>query len=378
MSNLNGLIPILYEALQVVGRELVGAIPAATRSMTAEQAAVNQIVRVPITPASENSDVIEGTEPVLAGTEFSYRDLAITKVRRSKPIVWTGNEQVEVRGQLNQILINLYAQGMRSLVNEVERDLCLEIVLGAIEAGNTWGTPGTTPFATDLTDLAEVAKILDDNGSPQNGRQLVVNTTAGAKIRSRPSLLSVADAGENNLLRRGVFGDLLGFSVRQSAGFKTINPGTGSGYEVNGAAAVGASEITIDSGSGAINKGAIVTFGSDPTKYVVKEDLPSGGTVLKIAGGLKAAVPDEAAVNLGAAYLPSAGFTSDAIALATRLPALPEGGDNAKDTYVVTDPVSGLSIQVALYGKYLQNFVELRLAWGQKSVNPQNSVVLIG
>jgi hypothetical protein len=147
---------------------------------------------------------------------------------------------------------------------------------------------------------------------------------------------------------------------------------------VNGAAAIGDVEITIDTGSGTINKGAIVSFGADTTKYVVSENVLSGGTVLKVAGGLKAAVADNATITFGAAYLPSAGFTSDAIVLATRLPALPEGGDNAKDTYVVTDPVSGLSLQAALYGEYLQNWVELRLAWGVKTVNPRHCAVLIG
>jgi len=378
MNGLNGLIPVLYDALQVVARELVGAIPATSRSMTAEAAAVGQTVRVPITPPSQNSDVIPGTMPVLKGTEFGYRDLVITKQRRSEPIAWTGNEQVEVGGQLNQMIVNQFAQGMRSLINEVEQDVCLELIMGAIEGGNIYGTPGVTPFATDLTDLAQVAKILDDNGSPQTGRQLVINTSAGAALRSKPNLLSVAHSGDNSMLRRGVFADLVGFATRQSGGFKVVSPGTGAGYIVNSPAAQGDSEIIVDTGSGTINKGAIITFGSSPEKYVVRENLPSGGTIIKIAGVLRADVADNAAVNIGAAYLPSAAFTPDSIYLATRLIALPEGGDKAADTYTVTDDISGLSIQAALYQGYLQNFVELRLAWGQKAVNLHNVVALLG
>jgi hypothetical protein len=378
MNTLNGLIPILYAALQMVARELVGVIPAATRNMTADSAAVGQTVRIPITPPSENSDIVEGVKPTLAGTNIGYRDLKITKMRRAKPIVWTGNEQLEVGGQLNPILVNQYAQAMRSLVNEVEKDVCLEVISGAIEAGNIYGTPGTPVFNGNLADIAQAAKILDDKGAPQMGRQLVINTTAGAALRSLAHLTSVADAGETNMLRRGVFSDLLGFSVRQSAGFQSVSPGTGTGYLVNSAAAAGDTEITIDTGSGTISKGAMITFGAGPHKYVVVEDVASGGTVLKIAGGLKEAVADNTAVTLGAAYLPSAGFTSDAIVLATRLPALPQGGDSAKDTYTVTDDVSGLSIQAALYGEYLQNFIELRLAWGCKATNIDFACALIG
>jgi hypothetical protein len=378
-NDITGLIPILYAALQIVARELVGVIPAATRNMTADSAAVNQTIRIPITPASEKSDVIPGNEPPFDGTEFGHRDIVIDKVRRAKPIVWTGNEEIEVGGQLNQILINQYAQSMRSLVNEIEAAIALETVMGAIEAGHIYGTPGTPPFNGSLADLAQIAKILDDAGTAQGGRQFVANTAAGAALRSLVNLTNVDKAGDADMLRRGIFGELLGFSIRQSAGFKSISPGSGTGYTVNGAADVGATEITVDGGTGIINKGAIVTFGSDPVnKYVVALEVPSGGTIIKIAGGLKAAVADDAAITFGATYLPSVAFTPDAIVLATRLPALPQNGDKALDVTEVTDAVSGLSFQVAMYGGYLQNLVELRIAYGVKAVNPEFSAILIG
>jgi hypothetical protein len=376
-NELNGLIPILYAALQQVARELVGLIPAVTRNMTADAAAVGQTVRVPITPISENSDVVPGIPPPLNGTAFSYRDLVINKQRRSRPIVWTGNEQVEIRGQLNQILVNQYAQSIRSLVNEIEQDLALELIMGAIEAGNVYGTPGTPLFDGSLADGAQMAKILDDAPAPTLGRQFVANTTVGANIRSLANLTNVAAAGDDDMLRRGVFGDILGFAVRQSAGFKTINSGAGANYAINGGNAEGDTTLIVDGGSGVINKGAIITIAGDLHKYIVTQDVPSGGTTIIIAGGLKQDAANDAAITVGAAYLPSAGFTTDAAVLATRLPAIPEGGDNAKDTYVMTDAVSGLSVQAALYGQYLQNFVELRLAWGCKSVNPSFSVAMI-
>jgi hypothetical protein len=378
MNGLNGLIPILYAALQKVARELVGAIPAATRDMTADSAAVGQTVRVPVTPPSENSDVVPGTKPPFNGTEFGFRDIVIDKQRRAKPIVWTGNEEIEVGGQLNQIHVNQFAQCMRSLVNEVEIDVALELVMGALEAGNVYGTAGVTPLSGSIADLAQIAKILDDRGAPQTGRQFVANTGVGAALRSLTNLTNVADAGDTDLLRRGVFGDLLGFAIRQSAGFRPFNPGTGAGYLINGATPEGSTDLTVDTGSGEINKGALITIAGDTNKYVVAEAVPSGGTVIKIVGGLKQDAADNAAIALGASFLPSVGFTSDAIVLATRLPAVPRDGDDAKDLTVITDAVSGLSFQAAMYTGYLQNLVELRLAWGVKAVNPEFSAVLIG
>ena len=98
MNNLNGLIPILYAALQVISRELVGFIPATSRNSTADQAGLNQIVRVPVTPETTLQDITPGTPPTNGGTDFGYVDMAITNNKIAKPIVWNGDEQISVGG----------------------------------------------------------------------------------------------------------------------------------------------------------------------------------------------------------------------------------------------------------------------------------------
>jgi hypothetical protein len=57
---------------------------------------------------------------------------------------------------------------------------------------------------------------------------------------------------------------------------------------------------------------------------------------------------------------------------------MPAGGDQAQDVTVITDPVSGLSFQVAMYGGYRQNRVEIGISFGVKSINAEHSVALIG
>ena len=71
---------------------------------------------------------------------------------------------------------------------------------------------------------------------------------------------------------------------------------TASGYLVNGALAEGATAISVDGGTGTIPAGAKVTFGSDPTVYVVATALASGSFTL--TEGLAAAVSDDATVTV--------------------------------------------------------------------------------
>lgn len=71
-------------------------------------------------------------------------------------------------------------------------------------------------------------------------------------------------------------------------------------------------------------------------------------------------------------------FDRNAFLLASRTPAMPEGGDTADDVMNVTDPVSGITFQVALYRQYRQIRYEVGLAWGVASVKPAHSVLILG
>lgn len=377
MNSLNRLIPVLYAAMQVVSRELVGIIPACRRDMSADQVAKDQVLRIPVTPPAENQDIVIGTAPTVAGDDFGDVELRMTKFRIGKPIVWNGEEEMGVGSKKRQLFLDQVTQRMRSLANEMESDVCLEAHTGA--QGGAYGTAKTTPFApgSNMADFAQLVKIMNDIGAPQFGRNLVLNTTAAASLRNNGVLFRVNEAGTADLLRQGILGRLYGFDIRESGGFRPFTP-TGSGYVVNGNFAKGATKITIDTGTGAILKGSIVTFAGNTTQYVVTEDFVGTAGTLNIAPGLNGPVATGVAITISDSFLPNVAFTSDAVLLATRTPAMPDGGDEADDVTTVTDPVSGLTFQVAAYGGYRQRRIEVGAAWGCKTVNPQHSVVLLG
>lgn len=384
MSNtLTSLIPDIYNALDVVSRELVGFIPAVSSDMTYERAAVGQTVRSPVAPASTASDITPAVTPPNDGDQtIGNVSMTITKARRV-PVRWNGEEKrgLDNNGaSFNVIFRDQMAQAMRTLVNEVESDLA------ALhnKASRAYGTAGTTPFASNLSDTANVRKILADNGAPLSDLQMVIDTSAGANMRTLTQLSKANEANDDNLLRRGVLLDVHGFAIRESAQVKTFTAGTGASATTNAAGyAVGATSITLASaGTGTILAGDFITFAGDTNKYQVvtgDTDVSNGGTIVLAAPGLRKAIPAAATnITVIATSVRNMAFARSAIALATRAPALPPQGDSAVDRQIITDPVSGLSFEVAMYAQYRQMQYEVSLAWGCAAVKTEHMAVLLG
>jgi hypothetical protein len=380
-NTLTGLIPVLYEALDVVSRELVGFIPAVSRDSSAERAAVGQTVRSPVVPEVALEDITPGDLPADSGdASIGYVDMSISR-SKAAPVRWTGEEQRSVSQQYETIQRDRFAQAMRALCNAVEADVA-SVYHGASRA---YGTAGTTPFA-DLSAMAEVLKILKDNGAPTDALKCVFDTAAGANLRSLTQLTSVNQAGTDRTLRTGALLNIHGFELRESGQVKRHTGGTLTLVTVTGDEAVGQTEIGVTTGAttGAVSltAGDVITFGTGDDKYVVAADVTVGaGTtgIIKIAKpGLMVAVGAGEAVAVSADYTANLAFAQSAIHLVTRAPAMPEGGDAAVDVIEITDPVSGLAFQVAQYEQYRRVKYEVGLAWGYKLVKPEHVALLLG
>jgi hypothetical protein len=380
-NTLNDLIPTLYNALDVVSRELVGFIPAVSMDATFDRAAIGQKVRSFVAPAVTAGNITPGaTASDTGGQTIGNVEMEITKARKVD-IMWSGEEQLSLSTPgitATRILQDQFAQAMRTLCNEVETDIAGEYV----RASRAAGVAGTNPFIDSgnfkQDRAADVLKILLDNGAPTEDLQLVVDTAAGTAMRKVPNLFRVNEAGDQGLLRQGILGDLYGFDVRESAKVRAHTPGAASGRLVNNAAgyAVGATSIAFDTGSGAFVDGDIVNFGSDTNLYVAQA---SSASPLIINGpGLVAAIADNDGITVSSAYRANLAFSRSAIYLATRAPALPGGGDMADDRTLVTDPRSGLTFEVSVYRQYRQVKYEVALAWGVKAVKPEHIAILRG
>ena len=383
MANvLTDLAPDIYKAADVVGREQVGFIPACTINADgSERVAKNGTVRSHFTRKATAVDVSPSmTIPEGTDQTVDNKTLVINKFRAVQ-IPWTGEDVKYVNTQGGPGFSTIYgdqlAQAMRTLTNEIEADLGVAAYQGASRAV---GTAGTTPFASSHTIVNDVRKALVDNGSPVMDGQvsLVMNTTAGTNFRNLSNLYKVNEAGSASLLRQGVLQDISSIMMRESAQVATHTKGTGSGYLLNGALAVDDTVATVDTGTGTILAGDVVTYAADTgNKYVVNTAL-SGGDFAMGSPGARIALPDNNAITIGNDYTANVAFHRTALELAIRAPAVPEGGDTATDAITVQDPWSGIVFEIRVYKGYRKTMIEVAAAWGVKAWKPDNIITLLG
>ena len=377
-NTISAIVPDIYEALDIVSRELTGLIPAVTMNASSDRAGINQNIVVDVEPAGNVSDITPSmTVPEPTGQTSGSTIIQITKSRAAE-FGFIGDDQKKLNtgpGYMGT-RANKIAQAIRAIVNEVELDLAgLQSTFS-----RAYGTAGTTPFGTanDYTDASNVMKILKDNGSPISENQLVINTSAGANFIGKQSAVNAA--GTDSMLRQGVLLDLAGMPLRESAQVKTAAAGTGTSYTSSTAGfAVGATTIALITGSGTVLAGDVISFADDTNKYVVTTGVAAPGNVVIAAPGLRQALPASAkAVTIAAASARNMAFNRSALVLAARSPARPEEGDMAEDVIVITDPRSGLSLEFAMYKGYRKVRYEVGLAWGVKNIKPAHTALLLG
>ena len=384
-NTLTNLIPDLYAALDVVSREATGMIAAVTVDASVNRAAVNQSVYVPIAPAAAAADITPAMSiPAAADQTIGNTAITITK-SRTVPFSWNGNEQ----GSLNSaggpgylpIRALQMAQAMRTLVNEAESDLCGLYATMSRAAG----TAATTPFASTMAGASAARKILIDNGAPQSDLQLVVDTGAGANIRTLTGAQVYRDA--IGLQDQGVLYSAAGQQIRESGQVKNTAAGAmASATTTNAALTVGQTVLPLaTAGTGVVAAGDVITLANDSNQYVVTSvsfagaNPASGDSITIAAPGLRLAQSAATrAITVVATSVRNMAFSRSAIVLATRMPERPSEGDLALDVTQIVDPRTGLAFEVALYGGYRMVRYEVSLAWGYKNIKPAHTSLLLG
>jgi hypothetical protein len=382
-NTLTNLIPIAYEALDVVSREVTGLIAAVNLDAAADTIAKNQTVYSPVAPVNTTGNITPAMTTTAASDQtIGTKSLTIDSYKTSG-FNWTGEEAFGLSSgnRLAGIMRDQIAQCLRVHINEIEAALCLAGSVGASRAIGT--TAGTAPI---LADFAGAQKILTDNGAPVSDRHVVFNTTAGVALRGTSNLYKVNESGDASMLRQGSLGSLYGFTLRESAGIVSTAAGSmASATSTSAAFTVGQTLIPLaTAGTGVVAAGDIITFANDTNKYVVSSvsfagaNPASGDSITLAAPGLRIAQGVATrAITVFATSARNLALSRNAITLATRLPKY-QAGDQCSDRQVITDPHTGISFELSMWPGYRMVKYEVAIAYGMTVVKPEHLAVIIG
>ena len=376
-NTLTALAPVLYSAARVVPRELVGMVGAVKTDFDAKGVAKGDTVTIGVAPVQTVADVTPA-QTFTVGTDRTATSKVLT-LNQFKETSFNLTPEQE-RSLLNSgiaqdFLQQTIQQSIRALVNSMETYVS---TVGYKAASRSYGTAGTTPFGSNFNEIANLRKILDDNGSPVMGdRSLVINTAAGANMRNLSSLYQVYSRGSDATLAQGVLLDIEGFKIRESAQIQTPTKGTGASYTTNNAGyAVGATAITLITGSGTILAGDTITISGDTNKYVVATALTGGVVTIQEPGLLQAIPASATAVTVGNTAAQNLAFDRNAIVLVARPALQPEGA--LAEQMVISDPVTGLSfLLLRVPGNAITSWY-LRVVYDSFAPNPYAIATLLG
>jgi hypothetical protein len=377
---LNNLAADIYKAADIVGRELVGVVPSSTINGGSEGAAVGDTVRSAFTRTptvgtiTPSMTLPEGTDQTVDNKTLVINQTASVK------IPWTGEEIKHLRNGAGYETVygDMVAQAIRVIANQIE-----SYTWGVVRAGasRAFGTAGTTPFATNFNEVAEIRQILVDNGMPIDGQtSLVLNTTAGTRLRNLANLQQVYAAGNDTLLRQGTLLNLQGLMMKESAAPVSVAKGTGASYTSNTAGyAVGSTNITLITGTGTVLAGDTVTFAGDTNRYVVSVGLSAPGVLTLAAPGLRQPLGASAvAMTVGNNATANVALHKAAAEVVIRPYALPEGGDAAVDQMTIVDPNSGLSFDISAYKGYKKSMFDISCVYDARVWKPEFVAQLLG
>jgi len=383
MANvLSDLAADIYKAADIVGREVVGFIPAVTINGGSQEAAQGDTVRSFVTRAATVNTSATPSMTIPEGDDQTVDNKTMTlNTIASVRIPWTGEDIKHVNNGAGYETIygDQIAQAMRGITNNIEAAIAAEAYKNASRA---FGTAGTTPFGSNFSEIAELRQIIMDNGMPVNDGQLslVVNSLAGTNLRQLAQLQKANEAGGVDMLRQGTLLDLQGFMLKESAGVQSHTKGTATGLDAAGGEPVGETSIALDGGDGGtLLAGDVVTFAGDTNKYVVNTGFTAATGTAVIGGpGLRATLADTVEMTIGNSYTANIGLHRSAVELAMRPLAKPLGGDSAVDMMTVQDPHSGLVFQISVYKGYNKAMIDITTLYQAKAWKPDAIALLLG
>lgn len=381
-NTLTALAPTLYAVATEVAAEPAGILDAIDIRIN-PQAAYGNSVTVPVLGAA----TIGSYTPAMTTTAGDNNTPTAITISASANAITsfnlTGEDQLQLdNGSPNRIefVRQATAQCLRTLRNAASAAADLAVKNGASRA---IGTAGTTPFATDLSDLTAVKKILVDNGAPLADLQCIINSAAYLNLCNLGIIQQANLAGSDAERRSGLIGRQFGFKIAVDNNIAAHTPGAPSGTKFTETEPVGVISLAYDGDSnGPWAAGDVVTFGSgggagtaDTRKYIVYGTSTATPVIIN-APGLFYEHVDEDTMTIGAAYTPSFAFERQAVVGFVRAPVIPAAPNMQQ--IPISDTKTGLTFLLCqIIGDGMVTY-RFHLMYGFKVINSAFVATILG
>lgn len=244
------------------------------------------------------------------------------------------------------------------------------------------GTPGTTPFASDVTAATSARKVLNKQLAPAADRRMVLGVDAEANALALPQLTTFLNTGSTEAIIQGTMGRKLGFDWLMDQQIPSHTAAAQAGTTTaNGAQAVGAGSTdggrtgTISmaqaTAASALNKGDIFTIAGDSQTYVVlaAATLAVGNTTVSIAPALQHATAGGEAITVKGSHVVNLAFHRDAFAFVSR--PLQKSSANTLEIVSVPDEISGVTFRLEVIRQNKQVYFDFDALYGAACVRPE-------
>lgn len=248
------------------------------------------------------------------------------------------------------------------------------------------GTSGVTPFATDLSAYLDARKFANNQLMDMDPRYVVINADAEANALGLRAFQDASFRGDTDGIVNGQIGRKLGALWIMSQRVPTHVAGTGTGYLVNNGPgyAIGTVTITVNTGTGTLLAGDIISFAGHTQTYTVVSTV-GGGTVTSItfaasnvSPGLVAAIANAEAITKRATFVQNLIIHRDAIAfaMAPLMDTIQVPGATLQA--VAVDEVSGLSLRLEVSRQHRQVQWSFDALYGGAVIRPNAAVYIAG
>jgi hypothetical protein len=225
-----------------------------------------------------------------------------------------------------------------------------------------------------------VRQVLNRQFCPDGNRIGILDYSAESNMLNLANLTQAFQRGGTESLNKGVIGEVMGINWMRDGQVGSHTAGTGSGYLINngGGYAAGIKTVTVDTGSGTILVGDIVTFGGVTGTYTVTSALAANS--FSFEPGLEGAVADDAAITLKATHTVNIVCDPAAFAMGFRAPDMSPvpGAPQIYPSVIMTHPKTGIPMKLTYYPGYHLNQWEFSLLYGGVVADPRRAARLAG